>query len=137
MIPIAYNIRSLKERRRTTIASALGIAMVVFVLSSSMMLSDGIDAAMGMAGRDDVAVVLRKGTDSELGSSLTQEQLSRIPASPGVKAAYGELVVVATIARAGGGGQISNVQLRGLSQLWRDVRIIAGPAPRPGTKEAV
>ena len=137
MIPIAYNIRSLKERRRTTIASALGIAMVVFVLSSSMMLSDGIDAAMGMAGRDDVAVVLRKGTDSELGSSLTQEQLSRIQASPGVKAAYGELVVVATIDRAGGGGQISNVQIRGMSQMWRDVRIIAGRAPRPGTNEAM
>jgi putative ABC transport system permease protein len=148
MIPIAYNLRSSRARYRTTLATALGIALVVFVLSSSMMLSSGIQAAMGLAGSPDVAVVLRKGTDNELGSSLATEQLNRILSGPGVKQnekgtpiGVGELVVVATIERTGGEGQISNVQIRGVPddvlELRREVRIVEGRAPKPGTDEAI
>ncbi|MEY4549272.1 MAG: hypothetical protein RL685_5467, partial [Pseudomonadota bacterium] len=42
MIPISYNVRSLLVRRTTTIATALGIGLVVFVLSSALMLGEGI-----------------------------------------------------------------------------------------------
>ena len=36
MIPIAYNVRNLAVRKTTTIASAGGIALVVFVLVATM-----------------------------------------------------------------------------------------------------
>jgi putative ABC transport system permease protein len=149
MIPISYNIRSLKERQRTTIATALGIALVVFVLSASMMLSSGIDAAMGLSGREDVAVVLRKGTDSELGSSVPSEQIARIVSGPGVKqnqsgnpSAAGELVVVATLELEDAEpGQISNVQIRGVPDnvldFRKDARLIEGRPARPGTDEVI
>ena len=42
MIPLRYNVRSLVVRRATTFATAFGIALVVFVLASSLMLSAGI-----------------------------------------------------------------------------------------------
>ena len=35
MIPIAYNLRSMAVRRTTTLASVLGIALVVFVLAAA------------------------------------------------------------------------------------------------------
>ena len=42
MIPIRYNLRSLAVRKATTVAAAFGIALVVFVFASSLMLSAGI-----------------------------------------------------------------------------------------------
>jgi putative ABC transport system permease protein len=149
MIPISYNIRSLSERRRTTIATALGIALVVFVLAASMMLSGGIEKAMGLSGHEDVVVVLRKGTDSELGSSVLNDQVAKILSGPGVKTdssgnpmGVGELIVVAAIDRVGGEkGQIGNVQIRGVPDnvlaFRSDARIIEGRPAKPGTDEAV
>ena len=42
IIPLRYNLRSLFVRRATTAATAIGIALVVFVLSSALMLSEGV-----------------------------------------------------------------------------------------------
>ena len=46
MIPIKYNVRSLLVRKATTLATALGIALVVWVLSTSLMLSAGVKKTM-------------------------------------------------------------------------------------------
>jgi putative ABC transport system permease protein len=51
MIPVRYNIRSLAVRKTTTLATAFGIALVVFVLASSLMLSAGIKKTLGVSGR--------------------------------------------------------------------------------------
>ncbi len=51
-----------RSRRR------FGIALVVFVLASSLMLSAGIRKTLGASGKADNAIVLRKGSDAELGS---------------------------------------------------------------------
>jgi putative ABC transport system permease protein len=147
MVPLAYNIRSLRERRRTTIATALGIALVVFVLSASMMLSRGIQAALGMSGRPDVVIVVRKGTDSEMGSTIPTENLAMILSGPGVRtiegrpAGVGEVIVVAAIQRIGAADQVSNVMLRGVPEnvfaFRPEVRIVEGRLPRAGTDEVV
>ena len=68
MIPIQYNVRSLGVRRATTVATALGIGLVVFVLAGALMLSAGIKRTLGVSGHPDVAVVLRAGSEAELGS---------------------------------------------------------------------
>jgi putative ABC transport system permease protein len=141
MVPFSYNLRSLAERRRTTLASAIGIALVVFVLSSSMMLNRGIKAAMGQSGRADVAVVLRKGSDSELGSVIATEALPLVLAAPGVTQGVGEVIVVATLARSGAEELVSNVQLRGVPpdvlSFRPEVHIVEGRAARPGTDEVI
>ena len=60
MIPASYNVRSLLVRKTTTLATALGVGLVVFVLAAALMLGTGITKTMVGAGRQDNAMVLRK-----------------------------------------------------------------------------
>jgi putative ABC transport system permease protein len=146
MIPISYNVRSLLVRKATTLASALGIALVVFVLASSQMLSRGIRQTMALSGSEDKAIVLRKGADAELSSSVEQRFVSMALAAPGVKRdgagvplGTGELLVVLALEKEQNSAQVSNVQLRGVAdnvmQVRPEVRLIAGRPMRPGTDE--
>jgi putative ABC transport system permease protein len=138
MIPVSYNLRSLAVRRATTVATALGIALVVFVLSSALMLWGGIQKTMGSSGRLDTVVVLRKGSDAEMASSIDEPAVVLVLATPGVKRdasgapiGAGELVVVVTADKAGGDG-VSNLQVRGVPdqvmKLRSEVKIGAGGA---------
>ncbi len=148
MIPLSYNLRSLVARKGTTLASAFGIALVVFVLSSSLMLSGGIKKTMGSSGRSGNAVVLRKGADSELASTFETRLVNLILAAPGVKmdetgAALGggEAVTVITVEKAGTAGKVANVQVRGVSdnalKMRPEVKLIEGRLPQPGTDEVM
>src|SRR5690242_15228055 len=122
MVPISYNIRSLAVRRTTTIATAGGIALVVFVLASSLMLGYGIEKTMGRSGQPDHAIVMRKGSDAELSSSIETRLVSLIMAAPGVAKSSsgapigsGELTTVITAEKTGTDNQVSNVQVRGVT----------------------
>jgi putative ABC transport system permease protein len=146
MIPIRYNVRSLVVRKTTTIATAVGIALVVFVLASSMMLSTGIKKALGSAGRADNAIVLRMGSDAELGSVVEESSVPLILAAPGVaRDEHGpigsaEIVVVAAMEKLGTTG-VTNVAIRGLpddmTRLRPETRVVAGRLPRPGSDEVM
>jgi putative ABC transport system permease protein len=147
MIPIRYNVRSLAVRKATTIATALGIALVVFVLASSLMLSAGIHKTMGSSGRSDNAVVLRMGSDAELGSVVEESSIPLILAAPGVKTdAHGkpistsEVVVVAAMPKIGADG-VTNVTIRGAtegsSNFRPEVQVIEGRLPKPGADEVM
>lgn len=149
MVPISYNFRSLLVRKATTFATALGIGLVVFVLASALMLGAGIEKTMVGAGRADNAVVLRKGADNEMSSSLEVKSLNLVAAAPGVKRsntgaalASGEVVVVIALDKMGGeAGQISNILVRGVPevalQVRPEIRVIDGRPPRPGTDEVM
>lgn len=146
MIPIKYNVRSLLVRKATTVATALGIALVVFVLTSSLMLSAGIQKTMSTAGRSDVGIVLRKGSEAELGSSVEDPQVGLVKAMPGVKKegttpiGSGESVVVAAMEKIGASG-VTNVSIRGMTEDGRKLRtntvVVAGRAPAPGADEVM
>jgi putative ABC transport system permease protein len=149
MIPIAYNVRSLAVRRTTTIATAAGIALVVFVLAASLMLGAGIEKTMGTSGRPDNGFVLRKGSDAELASSIESRLVGLILAAPGVAKdaagrpiGSGEVVVVIAVEKLGTTeGQVSNVQVRGVTEsalvLRPEVKLVAGRMPAPGTDEVM
>lgn len=147
MIPLSYNVRSLKVRKATTLATALGIALVVAVMASALMLEEGIKETMGQAGRSDNAIVLRKGSDSELVSSIEEPSVGLILAAAGVKRGQdgaplgaGEVAVVITMDKVGAEG-VSNVQVRGVPdqvfKLRPEVQLIEGRPPRPGTDEVI
>src|SRR5215510_12279923 len=85
MIPISYNVRSLFVRKATTIATALGIGLVVFVLSSALMLGQGIRNTLVTSGSEGRALVLRKGSDTEMVSGVESSTVGLIMAAPGVK----------------------------------------------------
>lgn len=148
MIPISYNLRSLAVRKTTTIATAAGIALVVFVLASSQMLSNGIHNTLGKAGQADHAIVLRKGADNEMSSNLETKLINLIYAAPGVKRdasgqpiGVAELVLVIALEKPGTNGLVSNVAVRGVPdnvlEYRKHAKIIAGRAAQPGADEAV
>lgn len=147
MIPIKYNVRSLAVRKATTIATAGGIALVVFVLASSLMLSAGIKKTLGASGKPDNAIVLRMGSDAELGSVIDESSIPLILAAPGVKTGdngqplgAAEIVVVGAMEKLGTAG-VTNVAIRGVGddvmKFRPEVRIVAGRPPKPGTDEAL
>jgi putative ABC transport system permease protein len=148
MIPIRYNIRSLAVRKTTTFATAAGIALVVFVLAASQMLSNGIKNTLGKAGSADHAIVLRKGADNEMSSNLETKLINMIYAAPGVKRDEGgqplgvsELQVVIALEKPGTGGQVSNVSVRGTTdsvfKYRTHTKIVAGRAAQQGADEAM
>jgi len=146
MIPLKYNLRSLMVRKRTTFATAFGIALVVFVLASALMLSAGVKKTMANAGRNDVAIVLRKGSDAELGSGVDEPQVGLVKSLPGVKRdgntpiGVGEVVVVLALEKLGADG-VTNVQVRGTTEdarkLRPNVKVVDGRLPTPGSDEAM
>ena len=147
MIPIKYNLRNLAVRKTTTLAAGLGLGLVVFVLASALMLAESVERTLGRSAADDVAVVLRKGSDTEMSSGLADSQVSIIVANPGVAKgtdgapiASAELVVVILLDKLGTNG-FSNVQVRGVPEnvmsLRKGVHIIQGRAARPGTDEVI
>jgi putative ABC transport system permease protein len=148
VIPLSYNVRSLLVRKTTTVATALGVGLVVFVLAAAFMLGTGITKTMVGAGRSDNAMVLRKGSDTEMASSLEVNTLSLISGAPGVKRSAagtslvsGEVVLVIAEDKLGTEGQIANVLVRGVPEVALEVRpeihVVAGRPPKPGTDEVM
>src|ERR1700761_2385800 len=76
MIPIQYNLRNLAVRKTTSLASALGIALVVFVFSGLWMLGSGVRGAMLAGGREDQGILLRRGSEAEVTSAI---ELASVP----------------------------------------------------------
>jgi putative ABC transport system permease protein len=148
MVPIAYNVRSLFVRKTTTVATLLGVALVVFVLASSQMLAHGIKRTMGRSGSVDNAIVMRKGSDAELSSSVETRLVNLVKAAPGVKRGNdgsplgaGELVLVVALDLASKPGQVANVLVRGVQgdvmQLRPEVHVVEGRPATPGTHEVI
>jgi putative ABC transport system permease protein len=138
MIPIRYNIRSLAVRKTTTLAAAAGVALVVFVLSATLMLSAGIRRTNAVSGSPDVALVLRTGSDNELGSSIDDAAINVVLA--GAKSGVAEVVLVTSLEKVGAEG-MSNVQIRGVPEsamtFRPQVKIVQGRAPKPGSDEVL
>src|SRR3954468_10379908 len=148
MIPISYNFRSLAVRKPTTIATAFGIGLVVFVLSASQMLANGVQKTMGSSGKPDNAFVIRKGADAELSSAIESSKVSLILGAPGVKKnekgqpiGMGELVLVLALPRTNHPEMVSNVQLRGVPdnalELRKEIHIVSGRPASPGADEVI
>jgi putative ABC transport system permease protein len=146
MIPISYNWRSLTARRSTTLAAAFGIALVVFVFASVLMLSNGIEETMRATGTPRNAIILRKGSQAEMQSGIEQAAVSVLRAAPEAAAAAqgtlstAEVVVLITATKSGTSG-VTNVVVRGVSpesfQVHEKVKIVEGRNFTPGTDEVV
>lgn len=145
MVPLRYNVRSLAVRKITTLATAGGIALVVFVFAAAQMLGAGAQRAMVTSGRPENVIVLRKGSDAELSSAVGNDykKLGDRPevAQVGGVGAIGEIVIVITAELADGSGGISNVLVRGTSSegltFRPELKLVSGRLPKPGTNEVI
>jgi len=107
-IPISYSFRNLWTRRLTTVFTASGMALVVFVFASILMLSEGLKKTLVETGFHDNVVVIRKAAGSEVQSGIDRLPASVVETQPeiafgptGQRLAAKELVVLINLQKRG------------------------------------
>ena len=146
-IPFSYIARNLWVRRFTTLLTAGGMALVVYVFATVLMMSEGIRATLVATGQPDNVIVLRKGAGAEINSSVDRSQAAILESLAGIATdASGqpllskEPVVLNNLPKRGS-GKPSNVTVRGTSlrglQMRPQVQLVEGRRFRPGTSEIV
>ncbi len=144
---VSYSLHNLLARRLTTALTAGGMALVVFVFAAALMLAEGLHSTLVQTGTPGNAVVLRKGSKSEIESVVERSAASLVETRPeiaragdGTPLAAREVVVLINLAKRGT-GQASNVVLRGIGEksltLRPQVRLTSGRMPHFGSSEIV
>ncbi|MBN1930124.1 MAG: ABC transporter permease [Desulfobacterales bacterium] len=147
MVPFSYSFRNLWTRRLTTILTIFGMALVVCVFASILMLAEGLQKTLVQTGSDDNVIVIRKGSGTEVQSGVERQQASIIETMPeiaigmdGKKRVAKEIVVLISIPKRKT-GKPSNVVIRGIQgpsiSLRPQVKLIAGRLPRTGLSEVM
>jgi putative ABC transport system permease protein len=147
ILPLSYIARNLWVRRVTTVLTAGGMALVVYVFATVLMMSEGIRATLVATGQPDNVMVLRKGAGAEINSGIVRDQAAVVDSlaqiatdGQGHKLVSHEPVVLNTLPKRDS-GKPSNVTVRGTSDtglaLRPQVRIVQGRMFRPGTSEIV
>jgi len=147
IIPLKYNYRSMLVRRVSTLMTIISIALVVAIFIGVMALANGIQAALVTSGDPLNILVLRRGSNSEMSSSVSPEAMQIIKYLPGIKndpngtlLVSAEIVVVINLPRRGE-EQRSNIIIRGISPqgltLRPQVHLVEGRMYQPGLNEAI
>src|SRR5438309_9699169 len=83
-VPITYNLRNLVQRKGTTLMTAVGIGLTVAVLVTAMALTAGLNTVFAGSGDPRQFLVLRKGVDAELTSTVSSDAYQIIRSLPGI-----------------------------------------------------
>jgi putative ABC transport system permease protein len=146
-IPLVYNLRSVVQRPVSTALTALGIALVVAVFIAMLALANGFIAALVKTGSADNVLLLRKGADSEMASSIPREAISIISASPHIAVGSDgrpmvspETYIVLNLRRVDGDEfAVANVVARGVSdkafEVRRNIKVMEGRRFASGQSE--
>jgi len=78
------NLRNLPQRLASSVVAIVGVGAVVLVFAAVLSMATGLERTMLSAGSDDTAVIMRKGSTSELNSGLSNEQTLIVANAPGV-----------------------------------------------------
>lgn len=146
-IPLSYIARNLWVRRLTTVLTAGGMALVVFVFAAVLMLDAGLRKTLEATGSADNVLFIRKGAQTEVQSGVSRDQAALIEAMPQMaRDAAGnpwvsrEVVVLNSLTKVSSGKR-SNVPIRGMSEiglrLRPQVKLAQGRFFRPGSTEIV
>ena len=146
-IPFSYSFRNLLTRRLTTSLTVSGMALVIFVFATVLMLAEGLRKTLVDTGSRDNVVVIRRASSSEVQSGIDRRQASIIETQPeiaigenGQKLLAKELAVIINLPKRGS-RKPSNVSLRGINSqsflLRPQVRLIEGHLPRMGSSEII
>jgi ABC-type antimicrobial peptide transport system permease subunit len=146
-IPLAYIARNLVSRRLTTILTAGGMALVVYVFATVLMLAAGLEKRLVSTGEEDNVVVIRRGAQTEVQSGVDRRQASVIESLPdiatgqdGQRLISKEPVVLINLPKRAT-GKAANVVIRGVTSagltLRPQVQIVEGRMFRPGTSEVI
>ena len=147
-IPFSYIMRNLTTRKLTTLLTAGGMALVVFVFATVLMLEEGLKKTLVETGSPDNIVVTRRSAETEIQSVISRDQAAIVESQPEV--AYGnnnirltsrEVAVLISLVRRDSLDKSANVLIRGVSQagiqLRPQVKIVNGRMFRPGLSEII
>ena len=146
-LPLNYSLRNALVRWRSTIATVLGIALVVFVFVLLQSLAAGIEKSSGNTGDPRNIMVVRKGSTAESASLISRQNLTEIryfteiarneKDEPIISA---DVLVLVNLPRRENNGE-ANVLLRGVTprgmELRPQVKLSAGRWFNPGQREIV
>ena len=78
------NIKSIPQRFWLSLSTVVAVALVVMVLLSFLAMANGFQRTLASSGAEDVAIVLRAGSQAEINSTMTREQVRLIEEGPGI-----------------------------------------------------
>lgn len=145
-LSLVYNLRHLQARRTTSLLTIGGIALVLFVYVSSLMLAEGLRTTLSSTGSEHNAIVIRSGAQNEIQSGIPRDHAGIITSQPEIARdgaqplMTNDLLVLLSLKKRTLDGS-SNVNIRGVSKRALNVRdgikLISGRLPRAGTQEVV
>ncbi len=146
-IPVRYTLRNLWTRKLTTVLTAGGMALVVFVFAAVQMLDTGLRQTLVATGQPENVLVTRRAANAEISSSVDRSQAAIFEAQPeiaidgaGERLVSKEIVILITLPKRET-GQATNVTTRGIGAagfgLRPQVRLVQGRAFEPGSSEVV
>ena len=145
-LPLSYNIRNVRNRWQVTLLAISGIALVVAVFTVLMSMSEGFAMALRTTGRPDNAMIVQRGSASELTSWIPLDQRQMIVVrdevergTDGQPLASPEDVVVTMKPKKD--GEPTNITVRGVSPrafaVRSGIKIVEGRTFTPGLYEVI
>jgi putative ABC transport system permease protein len=146
-LPLVYNLRNVRVRWRVALLAVASIALVVCVVAVLLAMAQGFSTALRETGRDDNAIVVSRGSNSEVTSRVELEERHAIldhvnpaPGPDGEPLASWEWVSVMALPRKSDGRRV-NVVLRMVrpqaTSVRGGIRLMAGRAIQPGLEEVM
>jgi ABC-type lipoprotein release transport system permease subunit len=146
-IPFSYIARNLWTRRLTTVLTAGGLALVVFVFATVLMLDEGLHNTLVTTGEVDNVVIIRRSAETEVQSGVDRAQASIVASNPAVALGQDgqplvskETVVLISLPKRGS-DKPSNIVIRGVGVRGADMRpqvkLTEGRMFRPGASEVI
>ncbi|ADE14362.1 protein of unknown function DUF214 [Nitrosococcus halophilus Nc 4] len=146
-LPYSYILRNLWTRKLTTLLTAIGMALVVFVFATVLMLSEGLEKTLVATGSPDNVIVIRRSAETEVQSVIDREQaaiivsLSNPAYGPAGKPLVSKELMVLMVLTKKDSGKPANVTVRGISDtglvLRPQVRLTQGRMFHPGAREII
>jgi putative ABC transport system permease protein len=142
------NVKSIPERWAPSLVIVIGLAGVVAVFTALLAMSTGFESTLKAAGRPDVAIIMRGGSETELNSAIDRDSEELIKHTSGIRVgadgkpvASAEMMVITELLRAGTTKDSANITLRGVDPqaftLRPQLKIVAGHAFTPGLRELI
>lgn len=141
------NVKSIPQRFWLSLSTVVAIALVVMVLLSFLAMANGFQRTLMSAGAEDVAIVLRGGSQAEINSTVSRDQVRLIEDGPGIaRNPEGKPLVSAELYLIVDGLKRTsqtkaNLPLRGIglegAAVRKGIRITEGRMFNPGANEIV
>jgi putative ABC transport system permease protein len=138
------NLRNLPQRAASSAVAIVGVAAVVLVFAAVLSMAKGFERTMVTTGADDVAIIMRSGSTSEMSSGLSNDQTLLVANAPGVykdgdkSVVSAELFVIVDVKKKSNNAD-ANVPFRGVQEgafdVRREIRITDGRMFEPGKNE--